>query len=59
MKVNQLPYFLYTSFYILNDNSIASLNLINWTNPLINYKVDDYVEKKNLHFKLKGEVTYP
>ena len=30
------------------------MNLINWTNPLINYKVDDYVEEKNLHFKLKG-----
>ena len=51
--INLLPY---TSYYISSeDNSLITLNLLNWTNPLVNYKVDDKVEQiKNNNFRIIG-----
>jgi len=45
----------YSNWYKLNDNTIASLNLINWANPLVNYQVQDHLLMiKDNQFNLIG-----
>ena len=51
-SISILPY---TSWYKLEDNTIASMNLINLTNPLINYQVNDHlIHLNNNQFKVVG-----
>ena len=39
----------YTNYYLTENNTIAALNLVNWSTPMINYEVKDkfLVENNN------------
>ena len=51
-SISILPY---TDWYMLDDGTVAALNLLNWTNPLINYRVQDQLLMiKENHFNVTG-----
>lgn len=57
-KSKYLSILPYTSYYLLEDNTMAVLNLINWSNPLINYKVNDHFDKSDKgNFKIIGRTN--
>ena len=42
-SISLLPF---TNFYRLENKTIAALNLLNWSNPLVNYQIQDELEEK-------------
>lgn len=52
LSISILPY---TNWYRLEDNTLATFNILNWSNPLVNYHVEDHlVMTKDNHFNIVG-----